>query len=297
MLNDTLIHLRQGLFDPNYNASVMNEYFSPVSINEGQCSYGDRERSNEVVMAYQAIQMMMTICISFILLGNIHLLRFYRPLARIVDFSLFLRFLSSILYFTFYPYDDTHTNCSEIFVGRFTKAIIMLGEMHQVYLLANVLGIGKFRLSFLPRKLPIHIVLDLLSLAVLLSFILQYIRQNTSMFVLTFSNIWSLTVSILQIYMISAARKTPSSVREHDIISPDDSSIVLFEKLSVLQSIQEVMIISSPVLFVSGLFSLYFITNLEIAILVLDEVNNFLFYIKVLIVALKVSNVEVIQDV
>lgn len=277
-------------YDSPSNETYLTESYRPVVYSYDACSYGDPQHANRIVLIYQCVQILSTLSFATFLMNNSYLYLFYKPLARIVDFAIVLKFLSFMLYIGSFPYVYGEGNCLEIFTGRLAKSVIMIGEMHQVYLLAHVLGLSRIRLSFLPKGMSFEVLLNILSLTIMISFVMQYLRMEV--YVLTFGSVWEIVIAYLQLYMISYAKVIPISHREHDLISPRESSIQLFEKLSKLQIVYEMIVLIAPIIFASGIFSYKLVSSLEVAILVLDEVCIFLFFIKILIVTLK-SNVSI----
>jgi hypothetical protein len=72
---------------------------------------------------------------------NLH--KFYVPLARLVNITILLQLVSAILYFSQYPYGDGKGNCTEMFIGELYTVGITFAEFHQLYLIANILGLGR----------------------------------------------------------------------------------------------------------------------------------------------------------
>lgn len=155
-----------------------------------------------------------------------------------MDISLILKTISPLLYFAYYPYEEGEGNCSEIFVGRLSKCFIMVEEMHQIYLLAHVLG-----MSFIPRWMSLETALNILSVLVIVTIFLSYQSAETQIYVRPFRHLWSLIVSLIQINIISTARRVPSQ-KERDIISHNDATILMFEKLSILQLTPTVFLVA-----------------------------------------------------
>ena len=118
------------------------------------CSYGTIERSNRVVFEDRFFSFILTISIFYYLFNNLRLKRL----------SLILIILQNISYFLLFSYvpssssssssttisttlssltNISHGNCIEVILSRLSLIGIMLGELHQFYLLANVLGVGE----------------------------------------------------------------------------------------------------------------------------------------------------------
>ncbi len=62
-----------------------------------------------------------------------------------------MRLFQDISYFIFNPYDPSWVlypgNCIEIVLSRVSLVGVMLGELHQFYLFANVLGVDDRKLN------------------------------------------------------------------------------------------------------------------------------------------------------
>lgn len=101
----------------------------------------------------------------------------------------------------------------------------MVGEMHQIYLLANVLEMSKVKLSCIPTWMSLETGLNILSVVIGTIF-LTYQSAETQIFVHPFRYLWTLIVSLIQINIISTAKRLPASQKEHDVISNNDTSIL-----------------------------------------------------------------------
>jgi len=250
------------------------------------CSYGTDDQANRSLLEYYCYHLILTISMCLILIFNQNLHKFYKSLARIVDISLILKILSSSLYFAYYPYHEGQGNCTEIFVGRLAKCFIMLGEMHQVYLLIHVLGLSKYKFLSLPSSISLETYLNIMSSIVITTILLTY--NYFQSVVRPIRHMWSMCVALLQVYIIHIARMTPSSNREHDVISHNDTSILMIEKLSILQLLPTLFLFVRRVLFLCGVVVLP-PSNLEEIVLILEDVYVTFFYLKVLLVCVKAN--------
>ena len=214
------------------------------------CSYGTDDQANRSLLEYYCYHLILTISMCLILIFNQNLHKFYKPLARIVDISLILKILSSSLYFAYYPYHEGQGNCTEIFVGRLAKCFIMLGEMHQVYLLIHVLGLSKYKFLSLPSSISLETYLNIMSSIVITTILLTY--NYFQSVVRPIRHMWSMCVALLQVYIIHLARMTQSINKEHDVISHNDTSILMIEKLSILQFFHVIPIRSSSIISMWG---------------------------------------------
>jgi hypothetical protein len=254
------------------------------------CSYGDSERANTAPLQLQCFSVVFGVAVASILFCNFNLHRFYKPLARIVDLSFLCKAISFCLYFMYYPYAEGEGNCGEIFFGRSYKALIMIGEMHQIYLIAHVLGIARQNLFFVPTWMSLETLLNVLSVLVVVTIFLTY--ELKDVYVRPFRHLWSGVVSLIQLRIISYARTLPSNRKEYDVISTSDSSILLFEKLSVMQLFPCAFLFVRRVLFLYGVIIFPPADKLEGVVLIMDETIVLLFYIKVIMVTLK-ANLEI----
>jgi len=107
-----------------------------------------------------------------------------------------------------------------------------------------------------------------------------------------FRHLWSLCIALLQIYIVHIAGMVPSDQKENDVISHNDTSVLLIEKLSTLQILPTMFLFIRRVLFLCGIVILPPAYYLEGIILILEDVYVTFFYLKVLLVCVK-ANVSV----
>jgi hypothetical protein len=130
--------------DEKKNMIELYTYATPAEYSG--CLYGSEARRNQQLKRDQAVGFLLCLTMS-ILLYNKQLRRLYLPLSKIVNAALFLRFLSASLYFYYHSYGENEGNCAEIIVSRIYSGVIMLGELHQVYFVATLLGVGNESLA------------------------------------------------------------------------------------------------------------------------------------------------------
>ncbi len=267
-------------------------YFQDTNIPDTGCLYGDNDRTNREIMEYHAFSIILTLSLAPMLLFNNNLLRFYAPLAKIVNVTICLQILSSFLYFSYYPYAKNEGNCTEMIVGRIFTSIIMFGELHQIYLLANMLGLGNHRFSWgnhLSITLDTTLKIGSLFGAVSLMFCIIYrksFRLNR--------NIWTIFAASLQIYFVRLSANRKEQNDQHNMLVGMQSSVKVFDKLSKLQNLlPAVVCFLEQFLELTGVAS---IKHFDIVTLMLNEVLNVLFYLKVVLIKENADvNVELVD--
>lgn len=271
----------------------MLELYSYVEPNSYEgCLYGDEERRNVSIKRGQAAGAVLCITVSMLLLYNPQLRRLYLPLAKIVNASLIMRFVGCVLYFVYYPYAENEGNCAELVVSRLYAGVIMLGELHQVYLLANFLGLGRFKLRVpcLPTiSFSLTTCLNVSSAAILLTiFASLWFRK-----LLMIKNLWTFMVSCMQIYFIRHSR-LPTLATETQMITGSDTSVRIFEKLSLAQLLPSAFSFAKRV---SRLYGVNLFGDTSGVPFILDEVCIFVFYMKVLVISENAELlVEIVED-
>lgn len=268
------------------------------------CGYGDDESYlNNYVFA-----LLVTLAIARPLLFNSSLRRFYAPLAVVVDLAIVLRLLCVILFLAYYPYDDDNSyNCAETVFAKIFYCTVMFGEMHQIYVLANILGLGQFRfgygklLNFTLDKC-LQVVSALIVGSVVYALMLK--KQNSllswwEMSIVVLDDLWMILVSLVQIYLIRVSRtlaagtgNNPSDHRDGTsaVLPASDSAVLLFENLSYIQLIPSLYCLFGNILFYCG-FS--FLGESESVILDLEELCIFIFFMKVLLITQHASKYTV----
>lgn len=109
----------------------------------GKCLYGDLDDANRVMFEYHLFNGIWVTVVGLIFITQQNLHKFYGPLARLVNVTIALQLLAMIAYFAQYPYSDRKGNCVEIFLGEFYTVGITFAEFHQLYVIANILGLGR----------------------------------------------------------------------------------------------------------------------------------------------------------
>ena len=256
--------------------------YSTPSTYEG-CLYGSEERRNHSMKRDQAVALLMSLTLVF-LLFNGKLRKLYAPLAVLVNVSIIVRLVQCITYFAYYPYEENEGNCTEIFLSRIYSGVIMLGELHQVYFLANFLGLGKFSFTFatLPQLLNVMTVIIMMTIVGSL-----YLRK-----LLIIRNLWTFVLACMQIYFIKKSRV--QTVLDNKLISGSASCVKLFEKFSICQLLPSAFCLVKRLLSVFGI-SLF--GNLISVPNTMDEMCVLLFYLKVLIIQENADvSIEVIDE-
>ena len=252
------------------------------------CSYGTFERSNRVVFEDRFFSLIITIGLTIFLFNNSRLRRLYLPLVSIVNFSLIMRLFQDISYFIFYPYDPSSQlypgNCIEIFLSRISLAGVMLGELHQLYLLANFLGVGE-------KKLKLCYGYYSIKLATLLRYIsyLMIISTTGSIFYRKtrfLSNLWYPFTSLLQIYIIELS--ITDVVTGQQLISGLEPSVTLYKKLASLQILPAIIsfLYRCMTITTSKKTELrLFLRSIELVFCHFDLICDFLSFLKILVIA------------
>ena len=193
------------------------------------CSYGSEQRGNQVVKSDQIISLILTLTFAS-LLYNRQLRRLYLPLARLVNVSIILKIISTSFYFAYYPYGPDDGNCTEIFLSRCYNGIIMLAELHQVYLIAHLLGLGKISFRFCGKYLSLTTFLNIMTTAIIITILVSmWIRK-----LLRIRGLWTFGIACLQLYIIRQSR-LPNVINDQGSISGNSSSVKLYERMSYHQ--------------------------------------------------------------
>lgn len=251
------------------------------------CLYGDQDHRDRVLFEYHAFSLIVAISLSFLLMGSDKLLRVYRPLYFVVNFSLFFQIFSDLLFFTYFPYNANEGNCFEFVVGRLYVLLIMFGELHQVYFIANVLGLSRirFRILFSNSSISLQSFLQISTFFIALSLVCSIFLRG--MFMID-QDIWSLFVVGMQLYFISYAKK--GAVPSDAVVDVHNDAVSIFATLSWLQIIPTVIALTDRLLDLNGY---HFYRSLDGVMLILECLNEYLFYIKILVLQEKASTVNV----
>lgn len=244
------------------------------------CYYGDNNRVNVVVYQYQVLTFVTTLGIMPVLFCNTQLRRFYKPLAQIVDLTLLLHVIGPIVFLSQHPFPENHHSCAEILIGQFRTAFVMFGELHQVYFLSKILGVRNPHFDVCGKRIPLQTALVTITFFTLVIFCGSVFLYR-QMF-LIFRSLWTVLIALLQIKYIRLRRYSPAD-DGGSLISPNDTSVVLFEKLCVLQ------IPPAMFCFFRRLLATYFhvkfnYAKLEPVTYALDCFCTILFYLKALLI-------------
>ena len=250
------------------------------------CSYGSQI---QVAFDYHLFTVLLTIPMMYLLLYNRNLRNFYAPLAKLVNLSLILNIVCSGLFFMYMPYYSGLGNCAEIILSRVNTIVVMFGEMHQIYVVAYSLGVGSLTIT-LSSKWSVN--LDTMLKYMLISSITLLVLVALTLgrdILLGVEDVFTVIVSLSQLYVIRMARKCHLDHRTDAVVSINDSSVVIFEKLTYIQ-----VILSFICVCYRG-FSLCFtrFVNMDTVFGLVDVICVFLFFVKVLIVQENASSVEV----
>lgn len=238
------------------------------------CSYGE----NRSTLEYHIFSIVLFTTIATVLLFHTQLARLYAPLARLVDSALIVRFIGDLSFFAFYPYGDQDENCTDVYLSRVVIGVIMFGELHQLFLLANLLGLGNRNFSFMNIRFNIQNLLKgvtiLLALSVLLSLIVRRFK--------IIRNIWVILIAVFQIYIISLSKISSEDLLDNKIISASDRSVTIYRKMAIMQLIPSLICLIKRIL---RLYGIILFENWGSITQCFDEVCNLLFFIKSLIIA------------
>lgn len=262
------------------------------SIQNFSCSYGDADRRDRVLFEFHGFSIIAVTSICFVLLGSQKLRRIYQPLFNIVNSALLLQLLSNVLFFWYYPYAENQGNCTEIFVSRLYISIIAFGELHQVFFIANFLGLERLKFQLGTFSMTLSQTLQIASVLAAATVMLSlFVRR---LFMMT-HDIWSLFTVILQLYVIHRARRKQEEAVEqgeevNSVLNANNDAVIIFENLSWLQVIPLSMALLDRVLEFDGIF---LFPSLDGVMLIVEFVGAYLFYIKIIVLQEKANAVNV----
>ena len=245
-----------------------------------KCNYGIDDNS---IFEFHLFSLLSVLPIALLLLYNDSLRRFYLPLARIVNISIILCLFTSFVFFWYWNYatDDTEGNCAEIFLSRLTTISIMFGELHQIYLISYILGLGSMRVKISSTlSYSLEQVLTYATFTAVGTILLSFFFFRDVLFVV--EHAWTMYVSLAQLYIISTARKSREDLREFTAISVNDSSVSIFEKMSIIQLTLAGMCLLYRVS--TEIFGAKLMGRIELTLILLDQVCVILFYLKTLLI-------------
>lgn len=264
----------------------------------GHCSY---DMPNQLLFDYHVFTAVTMLPVATLLLYNTSLRRLYLPLARLVNASLVARLISIFLFFVSYPYPRGTSNCPEILLSKLTTLIEMFAELHQVYFIGFVLGIGNFNACMtryfslsLVRLLQTAFAVMLLSIAVSVFFFrgsLSFVEDSCTVF-----------VALMQLYVIRVAENVREDHVGNCLISVKDTAISIFKSLSVIQLFLSVTSLSFRLLLstlsdeVINSEEMSWVGSIKDAasiVMAIDFFSTYMFYIKVILVREKSKNIVV----
>lgn len=195
------------------------------------CSY---DQPNQTLFEYHVFSTLTLIPVAGLLLYNTYLRRLYVPLARLVNTALILRMVSAVLFFLYYPYQNGTSNCPEIVLSKVTTMVEMFAELHQVYFLGIILGIGNFNVCLF-RNGSLSLVQVLKA-----AFISMVATIAVSLFFFSgalscVEDLCTIFVAVTQIYVIRLAESARDDHVTNSLVSANDSSISVFKNLSTIQ--------------------------------------------------------------
>ena len=271
----------------------MDRLFIPDLLNLAslRCSY---DVPSKILFDYHLLTVVLLCPIAILLLYSASLRKFYLPLAKLVNACLILQFTCAALFFKFYPYADNEANCIEILLSRVNTIVEMFAELHQVYFVAFAVGIGHYFFRT-PKWVPSSLCLSTISLVSVLkvatavmvvSIMGSFITHRGSLNAI--EDLWTSFVAISQIYIIHTARRVMSDVtgNHHDnfIVSVHDSSISIFQSLSVIQLCLSLFCFACRLLSAAQFVQRDSMYNLQSVVSSVDFMCSFLFFLKVLII-------------
>ena len=271
----------------------------------GDCLYGVYDDANRVMTEFQTFNAVI-IGTLFIIFSHqlLTLNRFYRPLARLVNISLILQLLAAFFYAVSYPYAEGKGNCIEIVISEMAVLVITFAEFHQIYVIANILGVGSYKF---PLFGSLNNMLSYLTILTFVSSVLSfclYGEEPTSVdHRQLLEEFWSITASGLQIYCIYLAREkfnhrdeeNCTNDLEFSLMAPTDPIVGLFEKMSLCQVLISCFTLCTNYTTMNYMHRnhtsyaavvpiITVVSRYGSVIYILDAVGNLLFYIKILII-------------
>jgi hypothetical protein len=262
------------------------------------CSYGTLERSNRVVFEDRFFSFILTLGIFYYLFNNLRLKRLYTPLSTIVNITLTSIMLQNITYFLLFSYipllsssslssEISHGNCIEIILSRLSLIGIMLGELHQFYLLANVLGVGETKIIIFRGYYELKLInlLRCISLFMIVSILGTLIIRKMKVL----RNVWYIFSSFLQSYII---KQSVTDAISGQIISGTEPSVTLYKKLSLLQILPSIICLIYRLILVTT--DSNFLSHFEVMFCHFDTLCDILSFLKILIIA---ENANVAVDI
>ena len=157
----------------------------------------------------------------------------------------------------------------------------MLGEMHQLYLIANILGMGNHVFAFKDMfKATLPEGLQIAAIFMFTSIFIAYLYFRDVLMIV--ENLWTLLVSAGQLYFIDIAKSIPQHKLQNAIVSPNDSSVLIFKHLSTLQLFPSAFCLLRRIL--TDFYGIVLFDGIDAIMLIMDSFCNFLFYLKALMI-------------
>lgn len=252
------------------------------------CLYGDADRRDRILFEFHAFSIITVSSLVLILFNSSKLRRIYLPLYYVVNSALALQLISDLLYFFHYPYSDSKGNCPEVFIQGLYVIFIAFGELHQVYFIANVLGLNNFRFSFGSLSFSLETFLRMATISAAVSIFVSVFVQR---FFMMAHDIWALIIVFLQIYFIRYARKLKVDAPDAEsLIDANNDAVTMVETISWLQVIPLCVALADRVLEFDGIFLL---PSLDGVMLIVEFLGTYLFYIKMMILQEKANMLSV----
>ena len=239
---------------------------------------------SKILFDFHLISVVLLIPLAALLLYSASLRRFYSPLARLVNLCLFMHFLCAGLFFYFYPYNEFEANCAEIFLSRISTILEMFAELHQVYFIAFVIGIGHINFRII-GSVPCLSVVSLVQLLQFSTFVMggailySFVFSRGSL--MSVEDLCTIIVAVSQIYIINQAKLRQSDHHDNFIVSVHDSSVAIFQNLSQIQLFLSLFCLACRIFYWSGYESF---EDLQSVIASIDFMCTFIFFLKVLII-------------
>lgn len=257
-------------------ANWIVNYEAPASL-EG-CLYGNEDRRNRGGFEHHIFSTIVFATAACVLLFHAQLHRLYAPLARLVDAALICRVVSDIVYFSYYPYAEDEGNCTDIYLSRVVIGVVMFGELHQLYLLANLLGLGNKTFTCLKVSFNIQGLLKVVSVLMGITVVSSLVVRQLKIV----RNIWVISIAALQIYVIGLSKRSEEDNLENRVVNGSDRSVSIYRKLAIMQIVPSAITLVKRFLRLNGVVVFGYWGSISGA---LDEVCNFLFFIKSLVIA------------
>ena len=255
------------------------------------CPIGNDDYQNRVLYEFHAFSIITVISLSTLFFFNNTLRKIYLPLHRVVNAALLLQLIGDCIYFYYFPYPSMNGNCADIIVNRVCIMLIMFGEMHQLYFMAKVLGLSRFKLKWI-GTVTMSSLESMLRIMTLLGVVTIFSSLFIKRLFMMTHDIWALLIISSQLVIINSARSNKNENERVDeaIIDSNNEAVRIFEILTWLQLLPLLVAFLDRVLEYDGIFIL---VPLDGVMLILEFLSIYLFYIKVLLLREKGSNMNV----